>query len=114
MQAFNLDLCELPPQAAALREDVRAFLADWRENMALDYLAMYSFAADSESADAVTPLVRMTADNDVLAGFEIGDDKATADGTPEPGTVYYYLVRAENGCGPGPLGADRSAMDCTP
>ncbi|NNE84665.1 MAG: acyl-CoA dehydrogenase [Alphaproteobacteria bacterium] len=28
MQAFNLDLCELPPQAAALREDVRAFLAD--------------------------------------------------------------------------------------
>ena len=28
MQAFNLDLCELPPTAAALREDVRAFLAE--------------------------------------------------------------------------------------
>lgn len=28
MQAFNLDLCELPPQAAALREDVRTFLAE--------------------------------------------------------------------------------------
>ena len=27
MQAFNLDLCELPSSAAALREDVRAFLA---------------------------------------------------------------------------------------
>jgi len=28
MQAFNLDLCELPPAAAALRTEVRAFLAD--------------------------------------------------------------------------------------
>ena len=28
MQAFNLDLCELPPTAAALRGDVRAFLAE--------------------------------------------------------------------------------------
>jgi alkylation response protein AidB-like acyl-CoA dehydrogenase len=27
MQAFNLDLCELPPAATALREEVRAFLA---------------------------------------------------------------------------------------
>ena len=28
MQAFNLDLCELPPAATALREEVRAFLGD--------------------------------------------------------------------------------------
>ena len=28
MQAFNLDLCELPPAATALREEVRAFLAN--------------------------------------------------------------------------------------
>jgi alkylation response protein AidB-like acyl-CoA dehydrogenase len=28
MQAFNLDLCELPPTAAALRDEVRAFIAD--------------------------------------------------------------------------------------
>ncbi len=28
MQAFNLDLCELPPAATALREEVRAFLAE--------------------------------------------------------------------------------------
>lgn len=28
MQAFNLDLCELPPAATALRGEVRAFLAD--------------------------------------------------------------------------------------
>ena len=28
MQAFDLDLCELPPSAAALRDDVRAFLAE--------------------------------------------------------------------------------------
>ncbi|NKB48732.1 MAG: acyl-CoA dehydrogenase [Alphaproteobacteria bacterium] len=28
MQAFNLDLCELPPSAAALREEVRAFLGE--------------------------------------------------------------------------------------
>lgn len=28
MQAFNLELCELPPAATALREEVRAFLAE--------------------------------------------------------------------------------------
>jgi len=28
MQAFNLDLCELPPAATALRKEVRAFLAE--------------------------------------------------------------------------------------
>ena len=44
-----------------------------------------------------------------------GDDGETTDAQePLTGEVYYYLVRAENGCGPGPLGGERSAVSCDP
>lgn len=42
-----------------------------------------------------------------------GSDYAAADAdTPGSGETWFYLVRAENGCGAGSLGAGRSGSDC--
>ena len=42
------------------------------------------------------------------------DTQATDTDVPSPGEVFYYLIRAENDCGMGPLGEGRLARLCSP
>jgi hypothetical protein len=42
-----------------------------------------------------------------------GPDTTSTDGSdPGSGVIWYYLIRAENNCGEGPLGNGRTAPSC--
>jgi hypothetical protein len=88
------------------------------------------FAADKQTlewslppalgeAPPVYDIIRSTLPSDFVSGAVcVSTDDETTSTTdtdvPPPGTLFYYLVRAENDCGASPLGVDRLARLCAP